>query len=481
MNETDLVIRLALPPEASSSAPAGSEISPAKLKRLLSEAGRLGVLPAVSRNLFGEADARVRETTARNLWLRQEQSRLLSALAAAGVRSQAVKGVDLAAWLYPDLSWREVTDIDLLVEKAQAIKAFTTLRAAGLRPNRDWNADGLARQLARPAALAPELILATAGHLIVELHWNWPGGALPQGDLLGQPEHYLVYICRHAGKHFWCSLKWVCDIELFLRRFAAVMNWPLFWRLAREAGAELSCAVSLELCRRWFGAPGVPAAQLGGRAERLAGRAAREALSPGVPRSHPVWSKLWMAPWRHRIAMLRAWASPQPQEWNRASALCWPKHRVWLERGKHLWNSWGPGRLRRLPAADWGILLEAYAVVAVMEMRRRLLPARRLLRGFAAANRLDPAALSPDRIRRIARLVDAAANRQPVKIRCLTRSLALGWMLRRRNVNVKLRIGIRRSGPLDAHAWLEWQGEVLHDPAGQAEAYAVLPGALAQH
>jgi len=47
---------------------------------------------------------------------------------------------------------------------------------------------------------------------------------------------------------------------------------------------------------------------------------------------------------------------------------------------------------------------------------------------------------------------------------CLSQSLALAWLLRRRGLTPTLRLGVRRPGPrLDAHAWVEFEGRVLND------------------
>ncbi len=444
------------------------------------EADRLGVLPAVANNLHRESP-RWREITARNLWLKQEQERSLAVLRDAGIRAHAVKGVGLAERLYPDLTWREVTDIDLLVDGADAGAAFERLRSAGLEPNHPWNAAALARQLLRPLSLAPELVFTAPSGLLVELHWDWPGRPLPPTDLWEQPEHYLVYLCRHAGNHFWSRLKWSCDIELLLRRYGDQLDWRLFWRVADESGAVRSCAVSLELGRRWFGRGGLPGLdeRLSRPVRRLADRAAGELLNPAASPSHPVWSKLRLAPWRERPGMLRSWLEPQPQEWTRAGSSS--AAQVWFERLRHLWSRWAPHRVRRLTAAEWVLLAEAWATVALVEAARRTVSFQRLTR-FADSRRRPGRAegWTLERLRRVAWLVDVAANRQPVTIQCLTRSLALAWMLYRRGVDVELRLGVRRPGDqLEAHCWLEWRGQVLHDPQGQAEQYLELPEALA--
>lgn len=79
----------------------------------------------------------------------------------------------------------------------------------------------------------------------------------------------------------------------------------------------------------------------------------------------------------------------------------------------------------------------------------------------AAADREIPAVL----------LMDAAAffRHWPFPASCLERSLALQSVLRRRGYSAALKIGLsRKDGRLEAHAWLEREGEVLNDEAGVA-------------
>jgi hypothetical protein len=48
--------------------------------------------------------------------------------------------------------------------------------------------------------------------------------------------------------------------------------------------------------------------------------------------------------------------------------------------------------------------------------------------------------------------------------RCLARTLALWWQLRRQGVEAELHIGLRQSsGQLEAHAWLVNDGRVLNE------------------
>ena len=62
-------------------------------------------------------------------------------------------------------------------------------------------------------------------------------------------------------------------------------------------------------------------------------------------------------------------------------------------------------------------------------------------------------------LRVMGELVNIAAHHSLGPRTCLTRSLLLGWLLRRRGMDSQLRIGVRLTkGMLDAHAWVECNG-----------------------
>jgi hypothetical protein len=76
--------------------------------------------------------------------------------------------------------------------------------------------------------------------------------------------------------------------------------------------------------------------------------------------------------------------------------------------------------------------------------------------------------------RELARLTDAIANRMPFGGRCLQRSLVLGWLLRRRSIESRLRIGVLKgTDAIAAHAWVEVAGEPANDTPAHCAAFVV--------
>jgi Transglutaminase-like superfamily len=73
----------------------------------------------------------------------------------------------------------------------------------------------------------------------------------------------------------------------------------------------------------------------------------------------------------------------------------------------------------------------------------------------------------------IGSLVNIAARHAPWPATCLTRSLVLVRMLRRRGAAARLCIGVRlEGGALDAHAWVELEGIPVNDAPDVGVRYA---------
>ena len=79
---------------------------------------------------------------------------------------------------------------------------------------------------------------------------------------------------------------------------------------------------------------------------------------------------------------------------------------------------------------------------------------------------------------RQARWVSVAARHPVSWARCLQRSLALCLWLERQDLQPDLKIGVRKDGVvLEAHAWVEYSGEVLNDRPDVSREFAPLTGA----
>lgn len=75
--------------------------------------------------------------------------------------------------------------------------------------------------------------------------------------------------------------------------------------------------------------------------------------------------------------------------------------------------------------------------------------------------------------RSVSQLVNAAARHSWFHTTCLTRSLLLEWMLRRRGIGAKLCIGVQlHDSGIKAHAWVECGGVPVNEKPGIASEFA---------
>ena len=139
------------------------------------------------------------------------------------------------------------------------------------------------------------------------------------------------------------------------------------------------------------------------------------------------------------------------------------------------------GRFSKFRALSWPerrVLVQAALLLPLVWAALRVFGLARVharLGATEAPNSPSPAA-DPARI---GTLVNAAAGLPLVPATCLTRSLLLDWLLRRRGVPSELRIGVRREGSaLDAHAWVECEGRPVNDAPDVGARFAAFDGPL---
>lgn len=126
-----------------------------------------------------------------------------------------------------------------------------------------------------------------------------------------------------------------------------------------------------------------------------------------------------------------------------------------------------------LSRSDRRILLPAMALLPLFRLGLRVLGLNRFQAWLQRGNPPADSALSQTEIIRIATLVNIAAGQSLIPATCLTRSLLLGWMLRRKGVSSQLRIGVRiTQGNLDAHAWVEYAGVPINDRPDVGDEFA---------
>ena len=129
----------------------------------------------------------------------------------------------------------------------------------------------------------------------------------------------------------------------------------------------------------------------------------------------------------------------------------------------------------QLPPRERIVLVQAWALLLLMEFALRALPFQQLCALCDHAGRKRPAQSSEPvpSVSRLAWLVEVAGRYTPVTATCLKKALVLSWLLGKRGMTSILQIGVARHGDaLTAHAWLEYNGQVVF---GQQEREAFAP------
>lgn len=126
-----------------------------------------------------------------------------------------------------------------------------------------------------------------------------------------------------------------------------------------------------------------------------------------------------------------------------------------------LWRKW-----RGLDRDERATFREAIFLVPAMHVTVRIIGFNRLQQWVVNTATRTGAAPQPtaDLVRRSVVNINRVKRYSPLRGNCLSQSLALSRLLRRRGITPDLRLGVRLTGSkFDAHAWVEYDGRVLND------------------
>lgn len=123
------------------------------------------------------------------------------------------------------------------------------------------------------------------------------------------------------------------------------------------------------------------------------------------------------------------------------------------------------GRFMMLGGADQRTLLGAVASLPAIWVGLRLMGLPRLHALLQLPTKADSRQIPLEDMQALGALVDIASRHTIGPATCLTRSLLLIWLLRRRGVRSQLRIGVRVEGGMAAHAWVEFEDVPVNDQA----------------
>jgi hypothetical protein len=243
----------------------------------------------------------MRRTAAASLLLSAELIKVLNILQAHHVQAVPLKGPVLAAMLCDEIAWRESCDLDLLVRRADIARARQALCDAGYRvdsrlPPGEENARFHWRS---------QLILwREGGGPAIDLHWQLLPSLFPaaryfdsvwerletaafQGREMAAlcPLDQLFFLCAHAARHSWHSLRQAADIA----RLIAVrpdLDWQGALSAARRSDAGTVLALGLWMVNRLLLLP-LPELALRYANDMIDGKAFARKLIDRMPEATP--------------------------------------------------------------------------------------------------------------------------------------------------------------------------------------------------
>ena len=190
-------------------------------------------------------------------------------LAAEGIGAVALKGSALAWTVWPSPAERVMRDIDLLVAANNAPAGYKALRGSG------WEAPDLSdMQLTEFAKAETHLPpLYSPEGVMCELHAHvWgraplPGSPMPASDdahLLGHARHseklgmaipaagdMLAHLVVHAACSHLLNVGPMALVDIDLWCAKKAIDWPAYWKRARDDGFDRPSALVFALVDRW--------------------------------------------------------------------------------------------------------------------------------------------------------------------------------------------------------------------------------------
>jgi hypothetical protein len=199
-------------------------------------------------------DHMARESANRSLYLLGELLKILAAFENAKIPAIPLKGATLAVTAYGDVSCRQFSDLDVLIQERDISRAREVLARLGFRcvHHSDWiepymrfgheldfiSSDGTV-QVDLQWRFAKKWLSLPVDALTV---WDHASSATIGGQSLRQAslEDTLLILCCHGYRHRWSRLKWIVDVAAFLHRFGERLDAiRLFERTQAHGGRRM--------------------------------------------------------------------------------------------------------------------------------------------------------------------------------------------------------------------------------------------------
>lgn len=210
----------------------------------------------------------------RSAFVTAELTRILGIFQEGGIDVIPYKGPVLSEQIFGQSVIRESKDLDLVLHKADIIRARDLLIENGYQKDMvlSQRAEAFLLSSRKESSYDLRLPFPSGGgkQLKIELHWKipltsvvppeWYWQGLETRRFQGQEilvfpiETLLIILLAHGFRHYWESLKWLSDIDLLVRRTEAI-QWDTFLSESTRLGVRRVVAFGLLLSREYLGTP----------------------------------------------------------------------------------------------------------------------------------------------------------------------------------------------------------------------------------
>jgi hypothetical protein len=232
------------------------------------------ILQTVPITMVAQLQLNYKKGHARALIFQRELIQITRILQDANIESIALKGAYLAFHSYPNIALRPMRDLDILVNKEQAIRAFDVLLRAGFQRDKNHMGDPKASLLTRHQL---PLLKSASGIVFIEIHTRiFHTDSSKQSEMLPKVEHnfyhrrlqkelanqqilyvgptdLLIHLIVHSVyDHQFDNGPLILSDLIYVLRTEKI-DWSLFWALAKNGNYERGCYLALKMVEHYNG------------------------------------------------------------------------------------------------------------------------------------------------------------------------------------------------------------------------------------
>ncbi|KYJ85571.1 nucleotidyltransferase domain-containing protein [Sulfurovum riftiae] len=189
--------------------------------------------PLVLSTILSELKTHYMSIAQKNIMMSAELLRIMKLLRENHIEALAFKGPALAQMAYGDITLRQYSDLDILVDENDVYKAGELLQKNGftspyplsilenetcMRVDSDFSFTGNANNIL--IEMHWRLFRKNIGHHLTFEEFSHDRQSIKINGVpitVLSPELHLVYLAVHGSKHAWERIEWIVDLDKFIR------------------------------------------------------------------------------------------------------------------------------------------------------------------------------------------------------------------------------------------------------------------------